>query len=141
MLDKTMTLKTMVDLEPTDEDMAMLDLDVVVYVRATIVSNLKDINHSFIRYMFLRDDVDEIISTFKDIAKTVFYDFTYNDERSITIFELYSKKPYAETESLLNDILVGYGHEAEVLFDIYTHDSHKYRLSDLDGIVKNDKLR
>ena len=27
MLDKTMTLKTMIDLEPTDEDMAMLDLD------------------------------------------------------------------------------------------------------------------
>ncbi len=141
MLDKTMTLKTMIDLEPTDEDMAMLDLDVVVYIKAVLVSGLKETNHGFIRYMFKREDADEIISTFKDIAKTVFYDFSYNDERSITVFELYAKKPYMETESLLSDILMGYTHEAEVLFDIYTHDSHKYRLSNLDGIVKNDRLR
>ena len=30
--------------------------------------------------------------------------------------------------------------DAEVLFDIYTHDMHAYRLSDLDAIVKNDRL-
>ena len=55
--------------------------------------------------------------------------------------ELYSKQNYVQTESLLNDILSEYTHEAEVLFDIYTHDDHEYRLSNLDGIVKNDQLR
>ena len=62
---------------------------------------------------------DEVLDTFKAFDKTVFYDFMYADERAITIFELYSKKTYAETESLLSDILESYSHDAEVLFDIF----------------------
>lgn len=140
MLRQDMSLKTMVDLDMTDEDMAMLDLDVVVYIKGAIVSIAKQINHDFIRYLFTSDKKDELLAMFKDIQKTIFYDFEYKGDRNITIFELYSKRPYTETESLLNDLLVSYDHRAEVLFDIYTHDSHKYRLSNLDGIVKNDKL-
>lgn len=140
MLNKEMTLKNMIDMVPGGDDMAMLDLDVVVYIKATIVSIDKRINHAFIRHMLIERYQDEVLDTFKAFDKTVFYDFMYADERAITIFELYSKKTYAETESFLSEILESYSHDAEVLFDIYTHDMHAYRLSDLDAIVKNDRL-
>ena len=53
MLNKEMTLKNMIDMVPGGDDMAMLDLDVVVYIKATIVSIDKQINHAFIRHMLI----------------------------------------------------------------------------------------
>ena len=38
MLTTNMSLRNMLDFKPTDEEMAMLDLDVVVYCKATIIS-------------------------------------------------------------------------------------------------------
>ena len=131
----------MVDFKPNETDMAMLDLDVVVYVKATIVSAEKEVNYGFVRYMFAGERADEVVTTFKDVNKTIFYDFNHRDERAMTIFELYSKEPYMHTSSLLQDLLEGYDHASEVIFDIYTHDDHEYRLSNIDGIVVNDKLR
>ena len=34
-----------------------------------------------------------------------------------------------------------YTHEAEVIFDLYTHDDHAYRLSNLDGVIKYEEMR
>ena len=130
----------MVEFKPSDVDMAMLPLDVVVYVKVSVVSLQKNDNYDFIRYLFS----DESISNyFKDINDTIFYDFdgrNTNQEKFITIFELYSLYNYENTSSYLNELLQFYTHEADVLIDLYTHDSKEYRLSNLDGIVKLEQM-
>lgn len=129
----------MIDFKPDDMDMAMLPLDVVVYIKASIVSLAKKDNYDFIRYFFTRD----IAGDFKDLNETVFYDFdgTRTDqEKFVTIFELYSLLNYANISDYLKEILEEYTHEADVLFDFYTHDSREYRLSNLDGIVKLEEI-
>jgi len=130
----------MVEFKPSDVDMAMLPLDVVVYVKVSVVSLEKNDNYDFIRYLFS----DESMSNyFKDINDTIFYDFdgrNTNQEKFITIFELYSLYNYENTSSYLNELLQFYTHEADVLIDLYTHDSKEYRLSNLDGIVKLEQM-
>lgn len=145
MLVENMSLRQMLDFKPSDEDMAMLPLDVVVYLKVTMVSIEKEINYNFVRFLFNHERKDELINCMKDIHKTMFYDYSYkvdeDDTRAITIFELYSKENYTATELLLNELLNEYSHDAEVIIDLYTHDNHEYRLSNLDGIVKNDQIK
>lgn len=145
MLVNNMSLRQMLDFKPSDEDMALLPLDVVVYLKVTVVSTLKEINYNFVRYLFNHERKDEVINLFKDVHKTIFYDFNYkvdeDDNRAITICELYSKENYTATELLLNALLQEYSHDAEVIIDLYTHNNHEYRLSNLDGIVKNDQIK
>ena len=140
MLTNNMPLKKMLDFRPTDEEMAMLDLDVVVYIKATIVSMDKHDNYDFIKYLFADEDISFY---FKDYEKTLFYDFdgtvTYQ-EKFVTIFELYSLHNYENVSGYLNDLLLLYNHTADVLIDFYTHDSKAYRLSNLDGIVKLEQM-
>ena len=140
MITDNMPLRKMLDFRPTDTDMAMLPLDVVVYIKASVVSLNKNDNYDFIRYLFTDQDMNEY---FKDLGKTLFYDFdgTRTDqEKFITIFELYSKYNYENTSAYLEELLQSYTHEADVLIDLYTHDSKEYRLSNLDGIVKLEQL-
>lgn len=135
-----MTLKNMINFKPTDEEMAMLDLDVVVYCKVSVVSLNKEDNYDFIRFLFSDED---IIYHFKDVNKTMFYDFdgtNTNQEKFVTIFELYSLFNYDNISEYLKDILVNYNHDADVLIDFYTHDSKSYRLSNLDGIVKLEEM-
>lgn len=135
-----MTLKNMINFKPTDEEMAMLDLDVVVYCKVSVVSFNKEDNYDFIRFLFSDED---IIYHFKDVNKTMFYDFdgtNTNQEKFVTIFELYSLFNYDNISEYLKDILVNYNHDADVLIDFYTHDSKSYRLSNLDGIVKLEEM-
>lgn len=135
-----MTLKNMINFKPTDEEMAMLDLDVVVYCKVSVVSLNKEDNYDFIRFLFSDED---IIYHFKDVNKTMFYDFdgtNTNQEKFVTIFELYSLFNYDNISEYLKDILVNYDHDADVLIDFYTHDSKSYRLSNLDGIVKLEEM-
>ena len=135
-----MPLRKMLYFAPTAEEMAMLDLDVVVYCKATLVSLSKDDNYSFIRYLFSDEDV---AFHFKDAEKTVFYDFDgtqiYN-EKYITIFELYSLYRYEAVSQYLYGLMQFYTHEADVIIDLYTHDRKAYRLSDLDGVVKLEQM-
>lgn len=140
MLVKNMTLRQMVDFKPDRQDMAMLPLDVILYIKVSIVSLEKQDNYNFIRFFFNDPDLKEYI---KDIDKTIIYDFDgkqTTQERFVTIFELYGKKVYMETSEYLKDLLTLYTHEADVLIDIYTHDDKEYRLSNLDGIVKLEEL-
>lgn len=140
MLSDNMTLKNMINFKPTDEEMAMLDLDVVVYCKVSVVSLNKEDNYDFIRFLFSDED---IIYHFKDVNKTIFYDFdgtSTNQEKFVTIFELYSLFNYDNISEYLKDILVNYNHDADVLIDFYTHDSKSYRLSNLDGIVKLEEM-
>ena len=136
-----MPLRKMLDFKPSDEDMAMLDLDVVVYIKVSVVSLSKDDNYNFIKYLF---SDDEISFYFKDYLKTIFYDFdgtvTYQ-EKFVTIFELYSLYKYENVSEYLKDLLSLYSHEADVLIDFYTHDSKAYRLSNLDGVVKLEEMQ
>lgn len=141
MLTYNMSLRKMLDFKPSDEDMAMLDLDVVVYIKVSVVSLSKDDNYNFVKYLF---SDDEISFYFKDYLKTIFYDFdgtvTYQ-EKFVTIFELYSLYKYENVSEYLKDLLSLYSHEADVLIDFYTHDSKAYRLSNLDGVVKLEEMQ
>lgn len=150
MLSSKMSLKDMINFKPNDEDMAVLDLDVVVYMKVSMVSIDKRINYNFIRFL-LNDEDDEtnqrgkeVMNCLKDIDKSVFYDFEFkkdDDTRAITITEFYSKENYTATEMLFRGILEEYSHDAEIIIDFYTHDNHEYRLSNLDGVVVNNQLK
>ena len=135
-----MSLRKMVEFKPSDVDMAMLALDVVVYIKASIVSLDKSDNYGFIRFLFSDENMPVY---FKDLNDTLFYDFDGRDigqEKVVTIFELYSLYNYENTSDYLRDLLQSYTHEADVLIDFYTHDSKEYRLSNLDGIVKLEQM-
>lgn len=130
----------MLDFAPSDMDMAMLPLDVVVYVKFSIVSQSNEDNYVFIRYLFSAPELSEY---FKDLRDTIFYDFDGRStiqQRFVTIFEMYSLYNYANISEYLKEILEFYSHEADVLIDLYTHDSKAYRLSNLDGIVKLEEM-
>ena len=140
MISDNMPLRKMIDFRPTDEKMAMLPLDVVVYLKVSVVSLEKEDNYNFIRYL-LNDE--SFSSYFKDLSDTIFYDFdgTKTDqEKFVTIFELYALYNYENTSDYLKEVLQFYSHEADVLIDFYTHDSKAYRLSNLDGIVKLEEM-
>lgn len=118
----------------------MLPLDVTVYIKATVVSNDNNDNYSFIRYLFSNE---ELPVYFKDIADTIFYDFdgrNTDQNKFITVFELYSLYNYDNVSAFLKEMLEAYDHRADVLMDFYTHDSKAYRLSNLDGIVKLEEM-
>ena len=140
MLAPNMKLRKMIDFQPSDLDMAMLDLDVIVYCKVTLVSLSQEDNYGFIRYLFSND---EISFYFKNVGDTVFYDFDgrqTDQEKFVTIFELYALYNYANVSTYLQELLEFYSHEADVLIDLYTHDSKSFRLSNLDGIVKLEEM-
>ncbi|MBR2788034.1 MAG: hypothetical protein IKD94_02610, partial [Erysipelotrichaceae bacterium] len=117
-----------------------LPLDVVVYIKASVVSSDRNTNYDFIRYLFTDENMP---SYFKDLNDTIFYDFdgrNSGQEKVVTIFELYSLYNYENTSNYLQELLMYYDHEADVLIDFYTHDSKEYRLSNLDGIVKLEQM-
>ena len=140
MLNQELTLKEMIEYKPNDMDMASLPLDIVVYVKVSVISLDKNDNYDFITYLCTDEDVQ---ASFKEIEDTVFYDFdgTHTDqEKYINIFEMFSLYNYEITSALLKEILEAYTHEADVIIDLYTHDSKEYRLSNLDGIVKLEEM-
>ena len=140
MLTNNMKLRKMVEFKPSEMDMAMLPLDVVVYVKAALISLNQEDNYAFIRYLFSND---EITFYFKDVKDTVFYDFDgrhTDQEKYITIFEMYALYNFDNVSEYLKELLSVYTHEADVLIDFYTHDNHSYRLSNLDGIVKLEEM-
>lgn len=141
MLNKQMPLIEMVKFKPSEMDMATLPLDIVVYIKVSIVSLYKEDNYEFIRYLFGKEDIDEYI---KDKDDIYFYDFDgtgTNQERFVTVFEIYSKYNYQVISDYLKEMLEGYDHIADVIIDLYTHDDKEYRLSNLDGIVKLEECK
>ena len=132
-----MTLKQMLEFKPSENDMAMLPLDIVLYIKISIVSLFKEDNYEFIRFFFNDPDLKEYL---KDIDKTIIYDFNTKQERIVSIFELYGTKNYGLSSIYIKELLENYNHNADVIIDIYTHDDKEYRLSNLDGIVKLEEL-
>lgn len=137
MLTNNMTLKQMLEFKPSENDMAMLPLDIVLYIKISIVSLFKEDNYEFIRFFFNDPDLKEYL---KDIDKTIIYDFNTKQERIVSIFELYGTKNYGLSSIYIKELLENYNHNADVIIDIYTHDDKEYRLSNLDGIVKLEEL-
>ena len=137
MLTNNMTLRQMLEFKPSENDMAMLSLDVVLYIKISIVSLFKEDNYEFIRFFFNDPDLKEYL---KDMNKTIIYDFEAKKERFISILELQGTRNYGETSIYLKELLENYNHIADVIIDIYTHDDKEYRLSNLDGIVKLEQL-
>lgn len=136
MLVNNMSLNQMAKFKPNDEDMAMLPLDVILYIKVTVISICKEDNYEFIRFLFNDPDLKDYL---KDINKTVIYDFDAGD-RFISIFEIFGNKNYTETADYLNDLLGLFSGQAEALFSIYTHDDKEYLLSNLDGVVKLEEV-
>lgn len=141
MLAEKMSLIDMINFKPSDMDMATLPLDIVVYIKVSIVSLYKEDNYDFVRYLFEKEDINEYIKETNDIS---FYDFDgtkTNQERFVTIFEMYSLYNYHNVSEYLKEVLEGYNHVADVIIDFYTHDDKEYRLSNLDGIVKLEECK
>lgn len=141
MLDRKMSLIEMINNKPTDMEMASLPLDVVVYIKVSIVSLYKEDNYEFIRYLFSDENINEYIKDSNDIS---FYDFdgaNTNQERFVTIFEMFSLYNYDNVSEYLKELLEGYSHVADVIIDFCTHDDKEYRLSNLDGIVKLEQMK
>ena len=141
MLTNNMTLTQMVKFMPSDGDMAMLDLDVTLYLRVSLIALDKKDNYDFIRYFF---SDEEIKHYFKQSEKTLFYDFDGSNtrqEKFVTIFELFGLCIAQETSLYIEELLKNYTHEADVIIDIFTHDDHLYRLSNLEGIVKVEEVK
>ena len=116
MLVENMPLRKMLDFRPSDMDMAMLPLDIVVYVKVTIVSGVADDNYDFIRHLFSSPEIGEY---FKDVKDTVFYDFDgrHTDKhRFVTIFELYSLYNYQNVSEYLKEILERYFGKDNVVY-------------------------
>ncbi len=140
MLTNNMTLKQMLSFKPDSADMAMLPLDVVLYIKVHVVSAFKEDNYDFIRFFFNDPDIKDYI---KDLNKTIVYDFdgtNTNQERFVSILELYGNKNFTETSDYLKDLLQIYDGSAEALINIYTHDDKAYILSNLDGVIKLENL-
>lgn len=137
MLVNNMTLKQMSEFKPSEEDMAMLPLDVVLYIKVVAVSSTKEDNYDIIRYFFNSPDLKNYL---KDFNKTAVYDFNLSEDRFVTIFELYGNKNYTETSEYFKELLETYEGNGEVLFNFFTHDDKEYLLSNLDGIVKLEQL-
>lgn len=136
-----MSLIEMINYMPSDMEMVSLPLDVVVYIKVSIVSLYKEDNYEFIRYLFSKEDIKEYIKDSEDIA---FYDFdgtNTNQERFVTIFEMNSLYNFQNISEYLKEILEGYDHIADVIIDLFTHDDKQYRLSNLDGIVKLEECK
>ena len=57
MLLDNMNLKQMINFIPNSDDMYALDLDVVVYVKACIISLNEQDNYDFIRYIFSNEEI------------------------------------------------------------------------------------
>lgn len=141
MLNKDMSLIEMINYMPSDMEMVSLPLDIVVYIKVSIVSLYKEDNYEFIRYLFSKEDIKEYIKDSEDIA---FYDFdgtNTNQERFVTIFEMNSLYNFQNISEYLKEILEGYDHIADVIIDLFTHDDKQYRLSNLDGIVKLEECK
>ena len=141
MINNEMSLIEMVKFKPSEMDMATLPLDIVVYIKVSIISLYKEINYEFIRYLFGKDDINEYIKEPNDIS---FYDFDgtkTNQERFVTIFEMYSLYNCTVISEYLKEMLEEYDHKADVIIDLYTHDDKEYRLSNLDGIVKLEECK
>lgn len=141
MLDSKMSLIEMINFKPSDMDMVTLPLDIVVYIKVSIVSLYKEDNYEFIRYLFNLEDINQYIKDINDIS---FYDFDgtkTNQERFVTIFEMYSLFNYNIISDYLKEILQEYDHRSDVIIDFYTHDDKEYRLSNLDGIVKLEECK
>ena len=137
MLTNNMTLTQMANFKPNDEDMAMLPLDVILYIKVTVISAYKEDNYEFIRFLFNDPDLKDYL---KDINKTIVYDFKASEDRVVSIYEIFGNKNYMETADYLKDLIQLFQGQAEALFSIYTHDNKEYLLSNLDGIVKLEEV-
>lgn len=140
MLTNKMSLIEMLNFKPDEMDMLSLPIEAITYIKVSVVSLYKEDNYDFIRYLFTIEDFKD---NFLDYTTTIFHDFdatNTNQSRFVTIFELYSLYSYANVSEYLKEIMEDYNHIADVIFDFYTHDNKEYRMSNLDGIVKLERI-
>ena len=83
----------------------LLKYQKIISFSVSLISLTKKDNYDFIRYFF---SDEEIKNYFKDINKTIFYDFDglkTNQEKFITIFELYGLCIAQETSLYIEELL------------------------------------
>lgn len=137
MLNDKMSLHEMMYFKPEDSDMLSMPLEALVYVKVFATSNKDMDNVDFVSYLHDTDLKEDLY----EYESTNFYQFSSpNKDRFITIFELYGNKPYQELSEHFLEVMSNYSHNSDVVIDMFTHDSHLYRLSDLAGEIKLDQL-
>lgn len=129
MLTKNMNLKQMLEFSPNDDDMMMLNLEIIVYIKALFMSTNFEKNTNTIKLLISDKDSSYY---FKDISKTFFYNFESKDNKCLTITELYSKAKVNETIDYIKDIL-NKTEDTKYTLYFYTHDNHQYIMQNLEG--------
>lgn len=137
MLNEKMSLHDMMYFKPEDIDMLSLPLEALVYIKVFSTSSIEQDNIDFVSFLHSTDLKEDLY----EYEKTDFFQFSSpNKDRFVTIFELYGNKPYQELSEHFMDVMQEYSHNSDIIIDMFTHDSHLYRLSDLAGEIKLDQL-
>lgn len=141
MLTNNMSLRQMIDYTPSQEELAALPLAIKTFIKGTIISKQKASNYAFLRYFYSQES---LMALFYESEKTLFYDFdateVKNSHKFLTIFTLQGKKTTLPLAKALQEILIAYPHEADILFDFYALDKQHYRLSRLEGVCHAEKI-
>ena len=138
MLNEKMTFKEMLIFEPSDEQMASLDLDVVVYIKALFLSKNQESNSNMIKQLTNTSDSSYY---FKNIETSPYFTFESKDNNSLTILELMAKVPYNEISEFTKDTLSNNSNETTFEIHFYTHDSHHYILHNLEGYINLEQIK
>lgn len=141
MLTTDMTLKQMMEFNPTSEDMLSLPLEAIVYIKMFVISATKDENHTFFADHFYNDEINECINDPENINIHDFDSTKDGGDKFVSVCEMTSKVIYEEIEEFFKKILINYTHEAFVLVYLYTHDDKKYLISDEDGVIKTNRIK
>lgn len=129
MLKRTMNLRQMLEFNPSDNEMASLDLEIIIYIKALFMS--MDFNNNTDTIRRLINNKDSFFY-FKDIDKTFFYNFKSKDNKCLTITEFYSKAKYEEIVDYIKDIL-NESKDTKYTLYFYTHDNHQYIMQNIEG--------
>ena len=70
------------------------------------------------------------------------HDTKVNPIGQVRLFFMPNSRIWTAKENMkfAEEIMEEYDHSADIIFDVFTHDNKKYRLSNLDGIVKNELM-
>jgi len=139
MLDKSMTLNQVINCTPTLEELSVLPLEVNSLIKVVIVAQSQKAAYDFIRYMF-SDDNQVVLELFKDLSKTVFYDFdhtNYEVSKYIMAGELYATEEQETVTRFLEELLEDSPiKDIEVVFDLFDTEEKHYRIALYDDKAK-----
>ncbi|MDY6062900.1 MAG: hypothetical protein SPI53_03835 [Erysipelotrichaceae bacterium] len=140
MLRNDMNLKTMLEFEPDDELMAILPLNVIVYIKIILINEDKTKTYNDLRLLFNPSVARELNEYIIDLNKIKFYDFDAPD-KFITIMELNAKVNYQLIHDCFEEILNKYQFTGDIVINFYTHNNNNQCLSLYNGLLTTKPLK